>query len=547
LNDIKKQPLCKECNNSVKFIIDKKYYNKYCSPSCSSNSKEVKEKTIKTNLLKYNSNYYLQNKENYEEFKNNNLLKHGFKYTFQLPEVIEKRKNTNLKIYGVKNVFQNHNIKEKIKNKLKEKYGVENSNYINTKHYLEYKDFLKNHQIFLEFWLDKEKFFKIYEFMEYFNLDWNTVQKMKKNLNFFDIPNKMKRNKTQKEIYKYLNIKNKTFNNNQILSFNKFDEINKYKEQKLELDIYLPNFKIAIEYNGLMFHSFGMNKYSMFNNYNTEKKEIGLFNNKIYYGKDKHLLKTELCEEKNIQLFHIFENEWLNEKKQEIWKSMLNYKINAIKNSNKVYARNCIIKDLNKELIISNKNKNKKSLTRKEQILNNKIIRKFEDENHLQGNSISSIKLGIFSKKKPNELLGLMTFGKSRFSKDYEYELIRFCVLKEYSIVGGASKLLKYFEKNYKPKSLVTYANKRWSTGDLYNKLGFIFKHNSKPNYFYFNENNISILYSRNKFQKHKIKEKFNNNQLKYFNNEESETINMYKNGYRKIYDSGNMVYFKTY
>ena len=83
-----------------------------------------------------------------------------------------------------------------------------------------------------------------------------------------------------------------------------------------------------------------------------------------------------------------------------------------------------------------------------------------------------------------------MTFGMLRKnlgskSMDGEYEMIRFCNKTGVNVVGGASKLLKYFIDEVKPKSIISYADKRWSDGNLYYKLGFMHTHDSKPNYFY--------------------------------------------------------------
>ena len=95
-----------------------------------------------------------------------------------------------------------------------------------------------------------------------------------------------------------------------------------------------------------------------------------------------------------------------------------------------------------------------------------------------------------------------MTFSKSRFSKKYEWEMVRFCNKLNYHIPGAASRLLKYFEKNWKPHSIVSYADRRWSTGNLYNALGFSLDHISPPNYWYF-KTNMLYLESRVKYQKH--------------------------------------------
>ena len=130
-----------------------------------------------------------------------------------------------------------------------------------------------------------------------------------------------------------------------------------------------------------------------------------------------------------------------------------------------------------------------------------------------------------------------MTFGKTRFSKKYEYEMIRFCNKKFISVVGGASKLYKYFIRNYKPKSVISYANRRYSDGNLYDKLGFKFSHFSTPNYWYFKNN--QKLYSRIMFQKHKLKDL-----LESYDSNKSEIENMIANNYQRIFDCGNIIFY---
>ena len=264
-----------------------------------------------------------------------------------------------------------------------------------------------------------------------------------------------------------------------------------------ELDIYIPKYNFAIEYNGLLWHSHNPYQFPTKN-----QKE----------NKNKHLEKTELCEQNNIQLFHIFENEWLNSTKQEIWKSVINSKLN---NHKRIFARKTDIR------LVQNKEKDM-----------------FLEQNHLQGTCSSKINIGLYYE---NELVSIMTFGKSRFSKKYEYELLRFASKLNTTIVGGGSKLIKFFENKYKPKSLISYANRRWSTGNFYEAVGFKFSHNSSPNYFYFDCNSL-ILESRNKYQKHKL-----HKVLDKFNPDLSEQDNMFNNDYRRIYDSGNKIYIKEY
>lgn len=294
------------------------------------------------------------------------------------------------------------------------------------------------------------------------------------------------RSKKQYEVYEFLtSLTNVKMNDRQVI-------------KPLELDILTNTF--AVEYDSLMFHSYGKSGLDSLNS---------LIENKNY-----HVNKTNLCEDKELQLLRIFSNEWEN--KQDIWKSVLNSKLGLTK---KIHGRNCIIREVTSY---------------------NADV--FLNENHLQGAIKSSIRIGLFYN---DELISLMTFGKARREKwkgEDRYELYRFCSKLNTTVVGGASKLLKYFEKTYKPKSIISYANRRWSQGNLYEKLGFDFIENTAPNYFYFKGGDYSKLLSREQFQKHKLKDKLN-----VFDEDLTETENMFNNGYRKIYDCGNKIYIRNY
>jgi len=323
----------------------------------------------------------------------------------------------------------------------------------------------------------KNKLFNIKKAMKFYNCSESSIRRLKAKYNI----DERCKNTIEDELYNKFSKYTKIKRNDRILIKPK------------EIDFLFNNF--AIEYNGLMWHSDGNSKSAKFNHKN---------------NKNKHLNKTELVEETGYQLFHIFENEWINNK--EKWISVINNKLN---NSKKLFARKCTIEEIGATKCSA-----------------------FEEANHLQGKGLSSIRIGLFYN---SEIVSVMTFGKSRFNKKYQFELIRFCTKLNTTVVGGASKLLKYFERKYKPRSIISYANRRWSTGNLYDKLNFTFSHNSGPNYFYFRVGE-NILYSRNMFQKHKLKDK-----LKLFNSELTETENMFNNSFRKIFDCGNKVYVKHY
>jgi hypothetical protein len=238
-----------------------------------------------------------------------------------------------------------------------------------------------------------------------------------------------------------------------------------------------------------------------------------MFNNVDSIDPNRHLTKTKLAESANISLLHIFENEWLDDTKQQIWKSIISTKLNK---NNRIYGRQCVVREI----------------TVKES-------RPFLNDNHLQGDHQSSVKLGLYYN---DELVSAMTFGTSRYDKNYEWEMIRFASKNFVTIIGGAGKLLKYFEKIFKPKSLISYADRRFSAGNMYNKLGFIHSHNSTPNFWYFKPNSL-ILESRVRYQKHKQP----NIPGFIFDKNKSAKDNMFDNGYRVIFDCGNMVFIKQY
>lgn len=125
-----------------------------------------------------------------------------------------------------------------------------------------------------------------------------------------------------------------------------------------------------------------------------------------------------------------------------------------------------------------------------------------------------------------------MTFVKPRFNKKYQWELSRFCSKANCNVIGGASKLFKYFIEKYNPISIISYSNIAHTKGKLYETLGFIFDSITEPNYVWCK--GYDVL-SRYQCQKHKLLEQG------YEGISESEI--MYNRGYYRIYDCGNKVW----
>ena len=252
-----------------------------------------------------------------------------------------------------------------------------------------------------------------------------------------------------------------------------------------ELDIYIPEKKLAIEFNGSYWHS-------------------TLYKDKLY-----HQQKTLECAYKGIQLIHIFEYEWLNEDSQEKIKSLLR---NLLSNNNKrIYARNTVVKEID-----------------------GKISKEFIDKYHLQCHVNASINIGMFYK---NELIGVMTFSKPRYDTKYEYEIIRLCYKDNIKVIGGTEKIFKYFTKRYKPNSIMTYADITKFTGNVYTRIGFKLtedRYITPPNYVWIDPNSDKVL-KRYQTQKHKLIKQGLGTE------DQTEVEIMTNLGFLQIYDSGNL------
>lgn len=256
-----------------------------------------------------------------------------------------------------------------------------------------------------------------------------------------------------------------------------------------EIDVYVPSMKIGFELNGLYWHS------SLFNA-NTDHQD-----------------KQEKTEFLGIKLFQIFEDEWDN--KRDIVKSMINNLLGI--NINKIYARQCEIRDV--------------KVSEATEFLN---------KSHLQGYSHSKHKIGLFYN---NELVSIMTFGSPRIisgrreTEPNVFEIIRFASNLNTTVVGGASKLFKYFIDNHNPSKIITYADRRFSTGELYKKLGFEFIRYTQPNYYYLVNNKRVHRFNFNKQKL--IKRGFDPNK--------TEKQIMIENNIYKIFDCGSLLFEKNF
>lgn len=249
-----------------------------------------------------------------------------------------------------------------------------------------------------------------------------------------------------------------------------------HNQKRFEIDCFVPDLNFGIEYCGEFWHSF---------NNGTERTY--------------HYDKYKWCKDQGIVLMTIFENEWRN--KNDIIKSMI---LSRLFLSNRIYARKTVAKEID-----------------------NVVARRFHEENHINGHINSSLNYGLFHN---DVLVEVLSLSKSRFDKTSEYEITRLSTLKNHNVVGGFSKLLKFSGI----RSLMTYADLRFGSGDVYLNNGFVLKNSTPPNYWYINKKDPRNGFeSRMKYQKKKL------TGFSGYSDSKTEYNIMKENGFLRVYDCG--------
>ncbi len=401
----------------------------------------IKKKIKKTNLEKYGVENPMQSKEVREKQVATLIDKWGVDNISKLESIKGLKKETTLKNWGVEIPLRNKKIKEKLKKTNLERYG--DQYFTRTEKYRKDNYDIANDHFYLEYKNDGISIFKCdYNKEHDFEITKDVYSKRKLyNVGLCTICNPVGENSSikEKDLLDFIS------------NIYPSEIIHSYRDG-LEIDIYLPNLNLGFEFNGLYWHS-------------SDKKD------KFY-----HINKTNYFRERGIRIIHIWEDDWDN--RRDIIKSQIRNIIGLTEN--KIFSRKCHVKE----------------------IKDSKIATKFLEENHIQGKVASCLKLGLYFEK---ELVSLMTFdhyeGRNKM-EDGGWNINRFCNKVNYSVIGGASKLLKYFINNYDVKKIVSYADKDWSDGGLYEKLGFKKISESKPDYKYLIKNE---RIHKSRFRKSKI------------------------------------------
>ena len=476
---LEEPPRCVVCGKAVKFYSFRRGWARTCSVRCTGKDPEVVCKKIKRSIEKYGTSNPMQSQEVKDKIKKTCLERYGVENPFMDENVKQRIKQHNLEKYGGNSPMCSSEIREKSSQTCLDKYGVEY-----TSQYRDGKTIYEKYPLLIEhlpgdMWMCKcphEDCDKCKE--KYFITQPNIIYDRTRL--GVELCTRLHPVSSQSSSYglkiqnllKDLNIPFETHVRNII--------------PPKELDIYIPSKSLAIEINGCYWHS------------DKEKP------------KKYHLDKFLECKSKGIQLIQIWEDWLIN--KPEIVKSILLNKLGLTPNH--IYARNCELREVSA-----------------------KDATKFLDENHIQGRSQSMVRLGLYYK---DQLVSLMTFGPKRACMGDSkgdimgYELVRFCNILNTNIVGGASKLLKEFIRQYSPKYIISYSSNDISFGNLYNTLGF--ESGEVSTSYWYIEPETMHRYHRTSFSRSGIARKFGYD-IKDMSWSEHNVMD--ELGYIRIYDAG--------
>lgn len=477
--------ICKSCGKPTKFLGITKGYSKYCSTKCSNSSDEVKNKRKISCIDKYGTTTPLLNSkvqekikqtklekygdENYsnrEKAKQTNLERYGVEYNFASNDSKLNGSYSFKEKYGVDKPFQSKKIQHQIKETVQQKYGVDNV--------------FQSEQI-----KDKIKQTNLNKYgVEYPTQSPEILDKrVQNNIEKYgvDSPSKLDsvKEKSRKTCYEKYNVP----------YYLQSDELKEHAKQVAQVRYNVPNFSSAPEIKDKIKQT-NLNKYGVpwycmtedcrkANSGNNSKpnlnfeqlliekgikdysREFSLAEYSYDFKVDNILIEinpyathnvnwTPWNKERGTEKYYHYNKskiaEYSGYRCIQIWDwDDINKVINMLFQNDKLYARKCDIKVVNKQ--------------------DEKV---FLNTYHLQNYVKSQIALGLYYN---DELVSLMTFGKPRYNKKYEYELLRYCSCK--NIVGGAEKLFKYFIKHYNPESIISYCDRSKFKGDVYLKLGF--------------------------------------------------------------------------
>ena len=493
--------LCKVCGRPTKFRNFKSGYPIYCSSKCSNSDPDKKETCRQTVINRYGVENVSKSSVVKDRICNTFKEKYGVEWVGQSKEVQAKQKATCIEKYGVPTPFQMDDFQEKSIQTCRKKYGTDyatqsqevkskitasyidktgftnplyNPDVIDKRRETNFKNFdgkwftqtdemiQSNHELFLNRHKNiigetdstyivscEDNKCTLCE-SKAFEIDKNVfVQRSSQSTVICPIKLPLMGNASlaETELLDYI----KSIYDGEI------ETGDRSIISPLELDIVIPDKHIAIEFNGVFWHS----------DFNPRMCKT--------YHRDKSLK----CRDKGYQLLHIWEDDWYNRK--DIIKDYIKSKLGLC--SKRIYARKCHVREIDAH-----------------------TARLFVDSNHIQGYSNATYKIGLFY---DDVLVSVMLVGKLRDMmgskpKERHYEIYRVVSREDTEVVGGFSKMLKYFERTYNPECIITYGDLCYTLGNVYLKCGFTDEGLSSPCYSW---QINGVRYHRSNFMKCKLEE----------------------------------------
>ena len=437
---------------------------------------EILEKYKTTMLEKYGVENAMHSDDILEKYKANNNKKYGVDYPLQSTEIQNKARSTIIEKYGVDymtnvresgyamfsgNPFQDATIQEKIKQTNITRYGV---SHIRQKHFTsETLRIVQDKNLFCDFIKDKS----VREITGELGVEETTVYRLIKQYDADSLYRKRGPSYLESEMAAFLDSIGVTYeaNNRTVLGGK-------------ELDFYIPSFNLAIEMNGVYWHS-----------------------DKVILEKKYHYNKWKVCDDNNIHLVSVFEDDW-NLQPEKI-KSMLLTFFN--KKPSGIAARKTTVKEIGANL-----------------------ARPFLEKYHLQG-FVGGTHYGAYDAT--DNLVAVMTFG---YTRNQRFELKRF-VMDNYNHPGMFSKIFKYAQRELQFQEVVSFSDNTCFTGNVYRVNGFNFVQIINPDYRYLVNDKRS---HKSNFKKDSIKKKFPH-MTEFMDNGMTEIQAMDYLNIPKIYDCG--------
>lgn len=242
------------------------------------------------------------------------------------------------------------------------------------------------------------------------------------------------------------------------------------------------------------------------NPYGTHNSTWGLFKKP---GKDPkyHAGKTQLARKHNYRCIHV----WDWDDREKI--------LMMLQERKPLYARKLSLQEIS-------------------QTEANRFLKQF----HMQGGSKGqTVCLGLY---RDSELMEVMTFGKPRFNKNYEWELIRLCTRPGWFVVGGAERLFKTFLIRNKPNSIVSYCDWSKFSGEVYTRIGFTLKNPGVPSRHWYNTK--SGIHVTDNGLRMKGFDKLFGSIYSYYGKGTPNDDLMRQHDFVEIYDAGQAVYVWT-